>query len=159
MTGRGVSALASPLPLSFGNTLDLDSQLCFCFHIPKRKIVNFVTQTRPRRASQISECFGAGTGCGWCIPFLKRIHRQVLCDEALDDDMSLEEYEKLRSAYLLEVQDGVTSRNEQSSLNEELPASVFETPAPADDEDPDWDVTDYFLKRNRPPEGNDPDDL
>ena len=22
----------------------------------------------------MSECLDAGTGCGWCIPFLKRIH-------------------------------------------------------------------------------------
>jgi NAD(P)H-nitrite reductase large subunit len=25
----------------------------------------------------LSECFGAGTGCGWCRPFLRRIFEEV----------------------------------------------------------------------------------
>ena len=52
--------------------MDLDDTICYCFHVPKRKIVNFIRITSPRRASQISECGGAGTGCGWCVPFLKK---------------------------------------------------------------------------------------
>ncbi len=31
---------------------------------------------RPGVASQLSECLGAGTGCQWCVPFLKKIHSQ-----------------------------------------------------------------------------------
>ncbi len=57
--------------------MDLDDTICYCFHISKRKIVNFVRVHQPRRASQISECGGAGTGCGWCVNYLKRYFAQT----------------------------------------------------------------------------------
>ena len=50
-----------------------DEELCLCFHVTKRKVENFLRVERPRRASQMSECYGAGTGCGWCRPFLQRL--------------------------------------------------------------------------------------
>jgi bacterioferritin-associated ferredoxin len=50
-----------------------DDELCLCFHVTKRKAENFLRVQKPRRASQMSECFGAGTGCGWCRPFLQRL--------------------------------------------------------------------------------------
>jgi NAD(P)H-nitrite reductase large subunit len=56
-----------------GPTVELDEDVCLCFHVSKRKLIQFVRVERPRRASQLSECGGAGTGCGWCRPFLERI--------------------------------------------------------------------------------------
>src|SRR5437899_2527849 len=56
--------------------MDLDAKVCYCFHVTRRKLVNFVRQSKPKVASQLSECGGAGTGCGWCIPFLKQIFQQ-----------------------------------------------------------------------------------
>jgi bacterioferritin-associated ferredoxin len=53
--------------------MELDDELCLCFHVTKRKVLNFLQVEKPRRASQMSECFGAGTGCGWCRPFLRRL--------------------------------------------------------------------------------------
>ena len=50
-----------------------DDELCLCFHVTKRKVVNFLQVEKPRRASQMSECFGAGTGCGWCRPYLTKL--------------------------------------------------------------------------------------
>ncbi len=50
-----------------------DDELCLCFHVTQRKVQNFLRVERPRVASQMSECFGAGTGCGWCRPFLLRL--------------------------------------------------------------------------------------
>jgi bacterioferritin-associated ferredoxin len=50
-----------------------DDELCLCFHVTQRKVVNFLRVERPRVASQMSECFGAGTGCGWCRPFLLKL--------------------------------------------------------------------------------------
>ena len=50
-----------------------DDELCLCFHVTKRKVENFIRIERPRRVAQLSECFGAGTGCGWCRPFLRRL--------------------------------------------------------------------------------------
>lgn len=50
-----------------------DDELCLCFHVTRRKVENFVRIERPRAPSQLSECGGAGTGCGWCRPFLKKL--------------------------------------------------------------------------------------
>src|SRR3954468_23786080 len=57
-----------------------DDTVCFCFHVPLRKIENFCKVEKPKAASQISECLSAGTGCGWCVPMLRRIHTR-LCGE------------------------------------------------------------------------------
>ncbi len=53
--------------------MEPDDELCLCFHVTQRKVANFLRVERPRRAGQLSECFGAGTGCGWCRPFLRRM--------------------------------------------------------------------------------------
>lgn len=52
--------------------MELDDEVCLCFHVSKRKVQNFLRVERPRRASQLAECFGAGTGCGWCRGALAR---------------------------------------------------------------------------------------
>ena len=53
--------------------MQLDDELCLCFHVTKRKVLNFLKVERPRVVSQMSECFGAGTGCGWCRPYLRKL--------------------------------------------------------------------------------------
>lgn len=50
-----------------------DEELCLCFHVTKRKVINYLRIEKPRAASQLSECYGAGAGCGWCRPFLKKL--------------------------------------------------------------------------------------
>ena len=110
--------------------MDLDSQICYCFHIKKRKIVIFVKQTRPKRASQISECFGAGTGCGWCIPFLRRIHHQIVAGDIVEsDDISPAEYEALRASYRQEIRDGTPARTTHDTAV--VPPELEESVAPA----------------------------
>ncbi len=52
--------------------MQLDDEVCLCFHVTKRKVLNYLRIERPRRAGQLSECFGAGTGCGWCRGLLER---------------------------------------------------------------------------------------
>ena len=52
--------------------VELDDTLCYCFHVTQRKVINYIRVHKPRVASQLSECGGAGTGCGWCVPFLKK---------------------------------------------------------------------------------------
>jgi NAD(P)H-nitrite reductase large subunit len=77
--------------------MDDDDELCLCFHVKKRKVVQFLRVRRPQVASQLSECDGAGTGCGWCRPFLQR-----LFDEAQPEQASLpdaEDYATQRAAY------------------------------------------------------------
>ncbi len=53
--------------------MDLDDHVCLCFHISKRKLVAYLRTQSPRVASQLSQCGGAGTGCGWCVPYLKKL--------------------------------------------------------------------------------------
>jgi len=53
-----------------------DQELCLCFHVTRRKVVQFIRVKKPSVASQLSECYGAGTGCGWCRPFLRRLMEQ-----------------------------------------------------------------------------------
>lgn len=50
-----------------------DEDLCLCFHVTRRKVIQYIRVEKPTLPSQLSECYGAGTGCGWCRPFLKRL--------------------------------------------------------------------------------------
>lgn len=50
--------------------------VCLCFHVPLVKIRGYLAREDPKVASLISECLGAGTGCGWCVPYLKDLHAQ-----------------------------------------------------------------------------------
>ena len=81
--------------------MDLDAKVCYCFHVTRRKLVNFIRISRPRVPSQLSDCGGAGTGCGWCIPFLKQLHRQAVEGGTTElECLSPEEYERRRAAYI-----------------------------------------------------------
>ena len=50
-----------------------DEELCLCFHVTRRKVENYLRIERPQVPSQLADCYGAGTGCGWCRPFLKKL--------------------------------------------------------------------------------------
>jgi NAD(P)H-nitrite reductase large subunit len=81
--------------------MDLDAKVCYCFHITRRKLENFLKRYRPKVPSQLSECGGAGTGCGWCIPFLKQLHRQAEGSGDIElERLTPAEYEQLRAAYV-----------------------------------------------------------
>ncbi|MCC7085223.1 MAG: (2Fe-2S)-binding protein [Pirellulales bacterium] len=67
--------------------MDLDDELCLCFHVTKRKVLNFLRVERPSRASQMSECFGAGTGCGWCRPYLAKLFEASQRDKTTQPDL------------------------------------------------------------------------
>jgi bacterioferritin-associated ferredoxin len=82
--------------------MELDDKLCYCFHVTKRKVMNFIRIHKPRRASQVSECGGAGTGCGWCVPFLKQCFEQGSRGEFDEVDAVMPaDYARLRAAYIL----------------------------------------------------------
>jgi NAD(P)H-nitrite reductase large subunit len=81
--------------------MDLDHQVCYCFHVTRRKLVNFIRVTRPCVPSQLSECGGAGTGCGWCVPFLKQLFCQAARGGATElETLTPAEYERRRAAYV-----------------------------------------------------------
>jgi NAD(P)H-nitrite reductase large subunit len=81
--------------------MDLDAKVCYCFHITQRKLLNFLRVEKPRVASQLSECGGAGTGCGWCIPFLKQLFEQAKQGGSTElEQLTPAEYERRRAAYV-----------------------------------------------------------
>ena len=81
--------------------MELDAKVCLCFHVSRRKLVNFVRLHEPKVASQLSQCGGAGTGCGWCIPFLKQIFHQMQDGTQTDlERLTPEEYEQQRAKYV-----------------------------------------------------------
>lgn len=81
--------------------MDLDDDLCLCFHVTRRKVVKFIEIEKPRRVGQLSECFGAGTGCGWCRPFLKKLFEQAVEGGQTQESLpTAEEYGQLRSKYI-----------------------------------------------------------
>lgn len=82
--------------------MELDDELCLCFHISKRKIVNYIRIEKPRRAAQISDCYGAGTGCGWCRPFLRRLFEQQTGNPEGNELPGKDEYHHSRSTYVKE---------------------------------------------------------
>src|SRR6266571_1560697 len=89
-----------PLPLTMGR-MDADAKVCYCFHVTRRKLVNFIRMNRPKVPSQLSECGGAGTGCGWCIPFLKQLHQQAVEGGTTElERLTPEEYERRRACYI-----------------------------------------------------------
>lgn len=82
--------------------MKLDDDVCLCFHVTRRKVIQYIRVKKPAVPSQLSECFGAGTGCGWCRPYLERIFQteQSGCSLPPDDDLpESSAYSKARSVY------------------------------------------------------------
>ena len=78
-----------------------DDELCLCFHVTLRKVINYLRVEKPRRAAQLSECFGAGTGCGWCCGSLRRLFLASQAGNPLEADLpSAEEYSRKRTQYV-----------------------------------------------------------
>src|SRR5262245_56878326 len=80
--------------------MDLDDELCLCFHVSKRKVINFIRVEQPSRPGQLSECFGAGTGCGWCRSYLRRLFDEHHGRASDAPDVSAAEYAQGRSRYV-----------------------------------------------------------
>jgi bacterioferritin-associated ferredoxin len=87
--------------------MNLDDEICLCFHVTVRKVRNYIRLEKPRRPGQLSECFGAGTGCGWCRPYLEMLFQQAGRDGVQPENQhplpSAAEYAQGRSRF---VRDG-----------------------------------------------------
>jgi len=66
--------------------------VCLCFHVPLIKIRTYLSREDPKVASLISECLGAGTGCGWCVPYLKDLHQQHQAGQTPTIEGSAQDY-------------------------------------------------------------------
>ena len=100
--------------------MELDDDVCLCFHVSKRKVINFIRNENPSAASQVSQCFGAGTGCGWCRPYLEKLYRQLQDDVSSDGDLSGADsidatIEQTAASYAALRQDYLKKRSRDSS--------------------------------------------
>lgn len=79
-----------------------DDKICYCYNVPYRKLWSFAIRRKLHRASQLSECLGAGTGCGWCIPVLQRIfeNSQAPVPKNAPPDSTPAEYALSRQKYI-----------------------------------------------------------
>jgi bacterioferritin-associated ferredoxin len=101
-----------------------DDELCLCFHVTRRKVLNFLRVEQPQRASQLSECFGAGTGCGWCRPYLEQMFQQSQADANSEPELpAAREYARLRTRY---VQQGGGTPPPGATPIDDLPAEADE---------------------------------
>jgi len=83
--------------------MELDDELCLCFHVTKRKVINYIRVEKPARPGQLADCFGAGTGCGWCRTYLRRLFEQQRGQAAADKlakEPSSREYAQGRARYV-----------------------------------------------------------
>ena len=81
--------------------MDPNEELCLCFHVTRRKVASYIRIEKPRRAGQLADCYGAGTGCGWCRPFLQRMFEAAQSDDALNAELpTADEYARQRSEYV-----------------------------------------------------------
>jgi len=76
-----------------------DDNVCLCYRVSLQKIRAYLNEHDPSVASLLSECFGAGTGCQWCVPFLKSLHAQHQRGETPDLRTSPEQYATARKDY------------------------------------------------------------
>lgn len=81
--------------------MQLDDEVCLCFHVTKRKLLSFLRVEKPRRPAQMSECFGAGTGCGWCRRYLERLFEATRSTTpTTETDLDAAAYSQARAAYI-----------------------------------------------------------
>ena len=76
-----------------------EDDVCLCFHVPLGKVTRYIAREDPPVASLISDCLGAGTGCGWCVPVLKQLHRQHAQGQPMEVRVDPELYASGRRAY------------------------------------------------------------
>jgi len=80
---------------------DEDREICLCFHVTERKLRNYLRIEKPQRVGQLSDCFGAGTGCGWCRPFLQRLFAEAVSRGQISAELpSAEDYARQRAQYI-----------------------------------------------------------
>ena len=76
-----------------------DDHVCLCFHVTLGKIRGYLRREDPPVASLISECLDAGTGCGWCVPFLKHLHAEHKAGRVPDLKITPADYGTARKGF------------------------------------------------------------
>jgi bacterioferritin-associated ferredoxin len=85
--------------LGVKKSMDKNENVCVCHRVSLGKIQSYIVREEPKVASQLSNCLDSGTSCGWCIPFLKKLHK--LHSEGMEMDLNIdhEKYTERRDAY------------------------------------------------------------
>ena len=79
--------------------MEPDDHICLCHRVSLRKLIHYMNREEPSVPSQLSECLGAGTGCQWCVPFLKKLHSQWSAGEEPGLTVSPGRYASSRETY------------------------------------------------------------
>ncbi len=81
--------------------MKVDDELCMCFHVSWRKIINYIRVHKVRVPSQLAECQSAGTGCGWCRQAMRKLVEKVERQQPDPDALQawLEDYYPNRNDY------------------------------------------------------------
>lgn len=96
-----------------------DDDLCLCFHVSWRKVINYMRIHRVKLPSQLAECQSAGTGCGWCRAAIRK-----LVERMGDNPPSAEDIERwLREDYSA-AQDYAASRQQYLAAGKGKPPST-----------------------------------
>ncbi|MBX3421437.1 MAG: (2Fe-2S)-binding protein [Pirellulaceae bacterium] len=64
-----------------------DDELCLCFHVTWRKVMNYIRVHRVKLPSQLANCQNAGTGCGWCRRSMQCLVQQMQDDPPAPDQV------------------------------------------------------------------------
>ncbi|MBX3378560.1 MAG: hypothetical protein KF805_00570 [Phycisphaeraceae bacterium] len=112
--------------------MDPDDEVCLCFRVSLRKIRTFLAVQNPPVASLISECLSAGTGCMWCVPFLKHLHAQHMRGEMPDLKVSPEQYAQSRLKYHQTDERDAEMLRKASGSEAEMPPESLSTKKPPD---------------------------
>tara|TARA_B100001123_G_C14593163_1_gene742807 strand:+ start:143 stop:400 length:258 start_codon:yes stop_codon:yes gene_type:complete len=73
--------------------------VCVCYKVSLGKLKRYIDREKPKVPSQLADCLGAGTGCGWCRPFLDKIHSQYASGNPVELKVNFEHYKQKREAY------------------------------------------------------------
>ncbi len=76
-----------------------EDTVCYCMHVSLRKLTHFARREQPACASEMANCLGAGTGCGWCVPILERIVEDARAGRDTEIHQTPEQYAAARKAY------------------------------------------------------------
>ena len=95
---RFATVVSSPCLLKFSGS-GLDQELFLCEKLSQCIDVCPVG-TASRRGHSFNKRTKAGTGCGWCIPILKRIFESAQQDEQVVMELTAEEYARQRQTYI-----------------------------------------------------------
>ena len=84
----------------------IEDEICICFRVRRDKVIRYIRRERPKVVSLVSECLSAGTGCGWCIPFLEQVHEDVMANRDPGPPIGRDEYMRRRTAYRAKLATG-----------------------------------------------------